>query len=68
MERAEIVCIKAHLPQVTEDPDDNLMIETAYSGRADYIVSGDKHLLVLREFKGIKMATVDEVLRALQTR
>ena len=30
--------------------------------KADYIVSGDQHLLKLKEFKGIKILTAKEFL------
>ena len=37
------------------DVKDNKILECAYDGKADYIVTGDKDLLVLEEFKGIKI-------------
>jgi len=37
---------------------DNLVLETAFVGRAEYLVTGDKkHLLPLGTFKGIKIVT-----------
>jgi len=38
---------------IKEDPDDNKFLEAALEGKADYILSGDKHLLNLEEFEGI---------------
>ena len=38
---------------VCEDPDDNKFIECAIAGNCEIIVSGDKHLLKLSEFRGI---------------
>jgi len=64
--RAEIIEVRTHLPQITEDPDDNVIVETALDGRADYIVSGDKHLLILKEFRGIKIINVEEMLEILR--
>ncbi len=64
---AKIYRIRTHFPQVTADPDDNIVLETAYAGRADYIVSGDKHLLKLGEFKGIRIVTVDGMLKILKS-
>ena len=52
---------------VARDPDDDMFINAAYDGSADYIVSGDRDLLDLEEFKGIQMVTVDEMLRILQS-
>jgi len=34
---------------IKDDPDDDRVLEAAVAGRADYIVSGDKHLLKLGE-------------------
>ena len=46
---------------VLEDPDDDVVINTAYSGRAEFIVTGDHHLLVLGQFKKIKIVTVNQM-------
>ncbi len=40
---------------VKEDPDDNIILECALEGNVDYIISQDKHLLKLKEFKGMKI-------------
>lgn len=52
---------------VVRDPGDDMLINAAYDGGADYIVSGNHDLLDLEEFKGIQMVTVDEMLRILQS-
>ncbi len=52
---------------VTEDPDDDLVLATTDQGAADYIITGDKHLLTLRKFKGIKIVTVNEMLEILRS-
>lgn len=38
---------------VSRDPDDNMVIETALIGFAKYIISGDKDLLVLKSYKKV---------------
>lgn len=40
---------------VADDPDDNIFLECAVAGEADYIISGDKHLKSLKSFSGIKI-------------
>lgn len=40
---------------IKSDPDDNKFLSTAIEGSATYVVSGDKHLLDLGEYEGIKM-------------
>jgi putative PIN family toxin of toxin-antitoxin system len=62
-----LVTIKRLLEIVAEDPDDNMVLSTAYEGGAEYIVSGDKHLLDLKDFKGIRIVTVNEMLELLHS-
>jgi putative PIN family toxin of toxin-antitoxin system len=59
---ATIAQVKSRFKAVKEDPDDDIIVRAAYDGKADYIVSGDRHLLALKEFKGIRILTVDEML------
>jgi len=47
---------------IKEDPDDNIILECAATGNADYIVTGDPHLLALKEFRGIKIVTAKRFL------
>ena len=50
----------------TPDPDDEMVLECALAAEANYLVSGDKkHLLPLREFRGIKIITADAFLKML---
>ncbi len=48
---------------VKQDPDDDIFMNTALDGKADYIVSGDPHLLALSKYKGIGIVTVDGMLK-----
>src|SRR3989344_7221401 len=48
---------------VKEDADDNKIIECALESKADYILSYDKHLLNLKEFRGIKIVRPEEVIK-----
>jgi len=66
--RAKIVRTRSRLRIIREDPEDNSILAAAYDGRADYIVSGDRHLLGLGEFEGIKILTVERILELLQSR
>ena len=43
-----------------------MSLTTAFDGKADYIVSGDKHLLSLGAFRGIRILNVDEMLTLLK--
>jgi uncharacterized protein len=61
----EIVEVSAVQPVVKADPDDDIVIACAISGRADYIVSGDPHLLELKRFQDIQILTVNDFLARL---
>lgn len=47
------------------DPKDNKFLSLAVSGKADYIVTGDKDLLVLEHIKNIPILTPREFLDSL---
>mgnify|MGYP001581532977 CR=1 FL=1 len=46
---------------VTEDPDDDKILECALAVQASHIVSYDRHLLKIKEFRGIKILKPDEL-------
>jgi putative PIN family toxin of toxin-antitoxin system len=47
---------------VHDDPDDNRVLECASTGKADYVVSGDRHLLKIGSYEGIPIVTVRQFL------
>ncbi len=49
---------------IVRDKNDNKIIECAFDGMADFIVTGDPDLLVLKEYRGIKIVNADEFLKA----
>ncbi len=63
---SSIVNPKIKVNVVAEGPDDNKFLECALESRADFIVSGDKHLLRFREFKGIKIVSAREFLELIE--
>ncbi len=40
---------------VCRDPDDDILLEAAVAGGAEYVVSGDADLLAIREFRSIRI-------------
>jgi predicted nucleic acid-binding protein len=42
---------------VAADPDDNKYIEAAVEGLAQFVVTGDKHLLTLKSYENIRIVT-----------
>ena len=63
---------EAELVEVTKtviacrDPKDNLVLELALSGDANYIVTGDADLLVLHPFRDIPIVTAQDFLTQAQ--
>lgn len=53
---------------VLEHPTDNKFIECALEAKADYIVSGDKHLLKVGAYKKIPIISVTNFLQILETK
>jgi len=53
------------LDAVPDDPKDNHILAAAVETSCEYIVSGDRHLLDLRELQGIKIVTPREFLTLL---
>ncbi len=50
--------------KILKDNPDNRILECAVSGHADVIVTGDKAMLALKEYKRIKIITLREYLEA----
>jgi putative PIN family toxin of toxin-antitoxin system len=63
---ADFVHPSQKIKVVIEDPDDNRIIECAFEARADYIVTGDSHLLNFGRFKDILIVTPDKFLEKLR--
>lgn len=66
--KVSFVDVKSGFKVVKEDPDDDIILRTAFDDKADFVVSGDKHLLKLRKFKGISIVTVDKMLKILKSK
>jgi putative PIN family toxin of toxin-antitoxin system len=64
-ERAIVVQLGTWPVNASRDPDDNMVIETALIGGADYIVSGDKDLLVLDKYESVKIVRPADLLGSL---
>ncbi len=47
---------------IVTDPKDNMILELARAGKANFIISGDQHLLKLYEFEGIPIITAKKFL------
>ncbi len=54
------------LPRVVRDSRDDLLLAPAVLEQVDYLVTGDKDLLVLGEFQGVRMVTPSEFASMLE--
>ncbi len=52
--------------RVCRDPKDDKILDLAINGQATYIVSGDKDLLVLNPFRGVKIVSAEEFLKEVE--
>lgn len=66
IEVSEIVEPREQFKIITSDFSDNKFLDAAVAGKAKFIVSGDKHLLDLRGFKGIKIVKPADFLALLK--
>lgn len=48
--------------QVCRDPDDDNILAVALSGKCDFIITGDKDLLVLEAYEGVKILSPREFI------
>lgn len=63
--RTEMLAPEVHIRAIAADPSDNKFLECAVEGRAEYLVSGDKHLLGLKLFRGIPILAPRAFLRRI---
>lgn len=63
---ADLISTVETLKIVKADPDDDRVLECAVAGRADYIVSGDRHLLKLGSYDDIPILTVRQFLNKIE--
>lgn len=66
LERAVLVEITENV-QECRDPKDDKLLELALNGEADYIISGDKDLLVLHPFRHVAIITPDAFLELVES-
>ena len=59
---AHMVRITREIPLIMEDPDDNKFLNCALRGKADYLVTSDRHLLKLGEYLGTKICKPSQFL------
>lgn len=61
----KIVKVTSKVDVITEHASDNKFLECALDSKADYVVSGDRHLLNVVAFRKIRMVSVSGFLELI---
>lgn len=56
----ETVKVKIPVSVIKTDPSDNIFLSTAVEGKASFIISGDRHLLVLKKYQDVQIIKARE--------
>ncbi len=59
---ADFIEVNAHV-DVCRDKKDNFLLELCEDGKADYLITGDEDLLVLKKFKRTVIVKISDYLR-----
>lgn len=62
----QVVSPEERVLTVVDDPDDNIILECALAADADFIVSGDYHLLYLRHWRNIHILSPSDFLKTFE--
>ena len=65
-EAAEFVNVTSEILEC-RDPKDNFLLSLAVDGKADYLLTGDKDLLVLKEIRNTEIKTISEFFDAINS-
>ena len=55
------------IPVIDRDPDDDAVLACAIGGNAQYIVTGDDHLLALMQFRSVRIFDAHQFLHLVNT-
>jgi putative PIN family toxin of toxin-antitoxin system len=61
----EIVTPSLEVQAIQSDPEDNHVIEAALAARAEFIISGDKHLLKLAKWEGVHVVSPAQFVKSI---
>ena len=55
------------VPRIAPDPDDDMVIGTALAAEAERIITGDRSLLSIAAYEGVRIISVSEGVREITT-
>jgi putative PIN family toxin of toxin-antitoxin system len=50
--------------EICRDPKDNYLLALAKDGNADFLISGDEDLLILKQFEGTKIVLISDFMKS----
>lgn len=59
---SKIVEVREFVNIIKDDSEDNKVLECAISAESEFIITGDSHLLMLENFRGMEILTPDNFL------
>ena len=62
---ADMVTPSREIRAVPDDPDDDHILSAALEGRAAFLVTGERHVLALGEYEGVRIVTPAAFLKVL---
>ena len=67
-EIANKIAVEKRIKKGSRDITDNKYIECGLAGNTDFIISGDTHLLEIKEYDGIRIVTAKEYLEIIKNK
>ncbi len=64
---ATIIDIQSKFRVAKEDPKDDVILQTAVDGKADFLISGDRHLKQIKEFRNVRIVNPRQFLSIIAT-
>lgn len=64
-QEAVVVPISSQVSGIATHPEDDLVLATAVSGQVEFLVTGDRQLLKLQQYEGIRIVNAAEFLAIL---
>lgn len=66
IELNKIIEINGNLNVIEDDPDDNIILETAIKSKSEFLISGDNHLLKLKNYNNVKILSCKDFIDMLE--
>ena len=67
-EIASIINMQSSFAITEEDPKDDIILKTAYDGKADFLISGDRHVKKVKRFRGVRIVSPRQFMSIITKR